>query len=88
MVEQDIGLFWLVELVKNRETKEPMNGFNKPVSEPMGKVAARLKERGFNTFVRWDWVFCVPPLCVTEEQIAEGLDMLDDALSLADPYCD
>ena len=39
-----IGLFWLLELVKNRETKEPMNGFNKPATEPMAKVAGRVKE--------------------------------------------
>lgn len=81
-----IGLFWVVELVKNRATREPMNGWNKPATEPMKKVAGRLKELGFNTFVRWDWVFCVPPLCITAEQIAEGLAILDDALSLADPY--
>lgn len=82
-----IGLFWLLELVKNRETKEPMNGWNKPVTEPMAKVAGKLKELGFSTFVRWDWVFCVPPLCITEAQIHEGLAMVDEALSLADPYC-
>lgn len=82
-----IGLFWLLDLVKNRETKEPMNGFNKPVSEAMGKVSARLKELGMSTFVRWDWVFAAPPLCITEEQIHEGLAIIDDALGLADPYC-
>lgn len=83
-----IGLFWLLELVKNRETREPMNGFNKPVSEPMGKVAGRLKELGMSTFVRWDWVFAVPPLCINAQELQEGLDMIDDALSLADPYCE
>ena len=40
-----------------------------------------------STFVRWDWVFAVPPLCITEEQLNEGLAIMDDALSLADPYC-
>ncbi len=83
-----IGLFWLLELVKNRETKEPMNGFNKPMTEPMAKVAGKLKELGMSTFVRWDWVFAVPPLCVTEEQLNEGLAIIDEALSLADPYCE
>lgn len=83
-----IGLFWLMELVKNRETREPMNGFNKPVTEPMAKVAGKLKELGLSTFVRWDWVFAVPPLCITEEQIQEGLAIYDQALELADPYCE
>lgn len=81
-----IGLFHVLELVKNRETKEPMNGFNKPATEPMAKVAAHLKSRGFNTFVRWDWVFAVPPLCITDEELEEGMSILDEALSLADPY--
>jgi taurine--2-oxoglutarate transaminase len=81
-----IGLFWLLELVKDRGTREPMSGFNQPQSEPMKKVAAKLNELGFYTFVRWDWVFTVPPLCITEEQIKEGLACVDEALSLADPY--
>lgn len=83
-----IGLFWLLELVKNRETREPINGFNKPASEPMLKVMGRLKELGMSTFVRWDWVFAVPPLCITDEELKEGLDIIDAALSLADPYCE
>lgn len=81
-----VGLFRLFELVKNRETRAPMQGWNQPATEPMKKVAARLRELGLNTFVRWDWVFCVPPLCITAEQIKEGLAMIDDALSLADAY--
>lgn len=83
-----IGLFRVLELVKNRETREPMSGFNKPLSEPMQKVAGHLKAKGFHTFVRWDWVFVVPPLCITDEEIEEGMGILNDALSLADPYAD
>lgn len=83
-----IGLFRVLELVKNRDTKAPMSGFNKPASEPLQKVAGHLKAKGFNTFVRWDWVFVVPPLCITDEEIEEGMNILDEALSLADPYAD
>lgn len=82
------GLFYVLELVKNRETREPMCGWNKPLTEPMQKVAGKLKELGFNTFVRWDWVFAVPPLCIKDEQLEEGMAMLDEALALADPYAD
>lgn len=81
-----LALFWVLELVKNRETREPMCGWNQPLSEPMAKVSAKLKELGFNTFVRWDWVFVVPPLCITDSEIEEGMQMLHEALSLADPY--
>lgn len=82
-----IGLFRVLELVKNRKTKEPMSGFNKPASEPMQKVAAHLKKRGIATQVRWDWVFAVPPLCVTTAEIDEAMEIFDEALALADPYC-
>ncbi len=83
-----VGLFRVLELVKNRETKEPMSGWNRPASEPMQKIAAHLKAKGFNTFVRWDWVFVVPPLCISDEEIEEGMQILDEALTLADPYCE
>ncbi len=82
------GLLQVMELVKNRETREPMSGWNKPASEPMRKVAGILREKGMSTFVKWDWVFSAPPLVVNREQIQEGLAMLDDALTAADAYCD
>jgi taurine--2-oxoglutarate transaminase len=80
------GLFYVIELVKNRETREPMSTFNQPLTEPMQKVAASLAESGLSTFVRWSWIFNSPPLTVTESQIQEGLDMVDKALDEADPY--
>lgn len=86
--QRGIGLFRVLELVKNRETREPISGWNQPLSEPMQKLAGHLKANGFHTFVKWDWVFVVPPLCITDEEIEEGMSILDEALALADPYCD
>ncbi len=80
------GLLQVMELVKNRETREPMSGFNKPLSEPMKKVAAALRASGMSTFVRWDFVFSAPPLVVSAGQIDEGLAILDGALEEADRY--
>ncbi len=82
------GLLQVVELVKNRETREPMSGWNRPASEPMQRVATSLREQGMSTFVKWDWIFCSPPLIANEEQIKEGLAMVDQALAAADPYVD
>ncbi len=82
------GLLQVMELVKNRDTRQPMSGWNQPASEPMQKVAAILREQGMSTFVKWDWIFCAPPLIVSREQIAEGLAMLDRALTAADAYSD
>ncbi len=80
------GLLQVVEMVRNRETREPMSGFNASLSEPMQKVAASLREQGMSTFVRWNLLFCTPPLIIEEQQIQEGLQILDQALSLADEY--
>ncbi len=81
------GLLQILELVKNRDSREPMNGWNKPASEPMQKVAASLREQGMSTFVKWDWIFCAPPLIINEAQLDEGLQMIDKALTIADSYC-
>lgn len=81
------GLLQVIELVKNKETREPMSGWNRPLSEPMQKVASSLRDSGMSTFVKWDWVFCSPPLVINQVQLEEGLSMLDDALKIADQYC-
>ncbi len=83
-----VGLHQVIELVKNRETREPMSGWNQPLSEPMRKLAGKLRELGMSTFVKWDWVFCTPPLIINEEQLNEGLGILDEALTEADAYVD
>ena len=83
-----VGLHQVIELVKNRETREPMSGWNQPMSEPMRKVAGKLRVLGMSTFVKWDWVFCTPPLIINETQLDEGLAMLDEALTEADQYVD
>lgn len=74
------GLHQVIELVKNRETREPMSEFNRPLSEPMQKVATSIRADGMSTFVRWNWVFSCPPLVINEAQIQEGIDILDRAL--------
>jgi taurine--2-oxoglutarate transaminase len=81
-----IGLFQVIELVKNRETREAMSGFNQPLSEPMQAVATSLRAQGLSTFVRWNWIFCTPPLIATEAHIQEGLGIIDGALSEADKW--
>jgi taurine--2-oxoglutarate transaminase len=82
------GLLGCIELVKNRETKEPMAPFNAKPEEMvvMNKVAARIKQLGMYAFVRWNYVFIAPPLSITREQMDEGLGIIDDALGIADEY--
>jgi taurine--2-oxoglutarate transaminase len=52
----------------------------------MNKVAARIKELGMYTFVRWNFIFIAPPLCVTREQVDEGLAIISESLRIADEH--
>ena len=80
------GLLQILELVKDKETREPLSPYNRPQTEPMKQVAASLRASGINTFVRWNWIFSAPPLIVTDEGLAEGLDAIDKALTVADSH--
>ncbi len=85
---RNTGLLGCFELVKNRKTKEPMAPFNAKPEEMavMNKVASKIKELGMYTFVRWSYVFVAPPLCVTKEQIDEGLGIISEAIRIADEH--
>nr|NQU88902.1 aminotransferase class III-fold pyridoxal phosphate-dependent enzyme [Bacteroidota bacterium] len=86
---RNTGLFGVIELVKNRKTKEPVTPWNaKPNKmEITNKMAAKIRELGMFTFVRWNWIFIAPPLCITKDQIDEGLGIISQAISIADEYC-
>ena len=86
---RNTGLLGCIELVKNRETKEPITPWNaKPADmEPTMRMAAKIRELGMFTFVRWNWVFIAPPLIITEEEVDEGLGIISEAISIADEYC-
>lgn len=83
---RSIGLFSLVELVKNRETREPMTPFNPKATElgPMAPFGVYLREHGLFTLVRWNSFFVNPPLCITEAELREGLAIIDAALEITD----
>jgi taurine--2-oxoglutarate transaminase len=77
-----IGLFSAIELVVNRETKE---SFASPMMVEIGK---ELKKNGLFTFIMSNnmgsIVFVVPPLCITNEQVDEGLAIVEKALEIND----
>ena len=85
---RNTGLLGCIELVKNRITKEPMAPFNAKPDEMaiMNKVAAKIKQLGMYTFVRWSYIFIAPPLCVTKEEVDEGLAIIGKALTIADAF--
>ena len=80
---RSIGLFGIVELVRNRRTKEPMAPFN-GTSPEMQKLAAFFKENGLYVFVNWNNFFTNPPLCVTEEELRGAFEIFDAGLEITD----
>jgi taurine--2-oxoglutarate transaminase len=80
---RNIGLFGILELVRNRETGEPMAPFNGSSPE-MQALHRYVLEHGVYTILHWNQVMTNPPLCITEDQLAEGFQVLDQALEITD----
>jgi taurine--2-oxoglutarate transaminase len=80
---RSIGLFGVLELVKNRKTKEPMAPFN-GTSPEMQKLGAFFRQEGMYVFLNWNNLFTNPPLCITEEQLRESFTTIDRALEITD----
>ena len=84
---RNLGLFSAIELVKDRGTREPLVPVLDPKYENHGvvkEIGSYLLERGLTTLLRWNWIFVNPPLTITEDELREGLDIVDGALSIAD----
>jgi len=77
---RSLGLFGIVELVKDRTSMEPLAPFN-GTSEPMKRLAKFLRDEGLYMFVRWNTFFTNPPLTITEEELRHGFDIIDRALA-------
>jgi len=77
---RSIGLFGLVELVKDRQSMEPLAPFN-GTSEPMRRLGKFFREEGLYTFVRMNYFFTNPPLIITEEEMRHGFDVIDRGLT-------
>jgi len=81
---RSIGLFAAIELVKDRETKEPLAPWNGPDPGIIGQISGCLKEKGVYLYQRWNYMFIAPPTAVNEEELNFGLDAIDECLNLAD----
>jgi taurine--2-oxoglutarate transaminase len=80
---RSIGLFGVVELVRSRRTLEPMAPFN-GTSPEMGALADFFRQEGLFTFVRWNYFFTNPPLCIAEAELREGFGIIDRGLAITD----
>ena len=80
---RSIGLFGIVELVRNAKARQPMAGFNE-TSPEMTALAQFFRQEGLFTFVRWNYFFTNPPLTITEAELREGFAIIDRGLTIAD----
>lgn len=80
---RSIGLFGIIELVRDRKTKEPMAPYDGGSPE-MAAFRKYLLDRGIYLYTHWHTALIIPPLIITEEQLAEGFEAIDKALEITD----
>ena len=80
---RSIGLFGILELVRNRQTKEPMAPFGGNSPE-MADFRKFMLDHGVFIYTHWHTVLIIPPLIITPQQLAEGFAVLDEALAITD----
>lgn len=84
-----LGMFWAVELVRDRATREPLVPFNAGGADaaPMAAVAAACRASGLWPFTHFSRLHVVPPCNIGQGDLQHGLELLDAALEVADRYC-
>ena len=80
---RNIGLFGIIELVKDRKTKEPMAPWNGSSPE-MAALRKHCTDHGLFLYTHWHTVLIIPPLIIDEDQLREGMNILDKALVITD----
>jgi taurine---2-oxoglutarate transaminase len=85
-----LGVFWAIELVTSRATREPLVPFNAtgPDNAPMAELVAACKARGLWPFSHFNRLHVVPPLTISAEEVRMGIGILDEVLELADARYD
>ena len=80
---RSIGLFGAIELVRDRQSREPMAPYN-DTSPEMTALRKYLLDNGVYLITHWHTILIIPPLIITEEQLSEGFAVLDKALNITD----
>jgi len=83
-----VGVFWAIELVRDRATRQPLVPFNAAGADakPMLDLVAACKERNLWPFTHFNRLHVVPPLVITDQEMRDGLAIIDEALSVADSF--
>ena len=80
---RNLGLFGIIDLVRSHDPWTPLTPFN-GTSDEMKAIGAYFREHGLYTMIANNSIHTNPPLCITEEQLTEGFDIIDGALDIAD----
>lgn len=83
-----LGVFWAIELVRNRDTRQPLVPFNATGADatPTAELAIACKKRGLWPFIHFNRMHVVPPCTVSPDEVREGIAIIDEALTVADSY--
>ena len=83
-----LGVFWAIELVRDKATREPLVPYNAsgPANAPMTEFAGACKDRGLWPFVHFNRTHVVPPITICDDEMREGLAIIDEALTVADKH--
>jgi taurine--2-oxoglutarate transaminase len=80
---RSIGLFGILDLVRSQDPWTPITPFN-GTSNEMKAIGKFFRDNGLYTMIANNSIHTNPPLCITEEQLAEGFAIIDRALEIAD----
>lgn len=80
-----LGVFWALDLVKNRATKEPLAPYGGS-SPAMNQFMAECRARGLMPFMNFNRTHVVPPCIVTDAEAKDGLAILDEVFDLIDAH--
>jgi taurine---2-oxoglutarate transaminase len=80
---RNLGLFGIIDLVRSRDPWTPLTPFN-GTSDEMKAIGKYFREHGLYTMIANNSVHTNPPLCITEDELAQGFEIIDAALDIAD----
>jgi len=81
---RSLGLFGAIELVKNRQSREPLSPWNGPDPGIMSQIKLQLQQAGVYLYLRWNYMIIAPPLTINDAELKMGLDAIGESLAVAD----
>jgi taurine--2-oxoglutarate transaminase len=84
-----LGVFWAIELVRSRDTREALVPYNASgdAAMPMAELTAACKAKGLWPFTHFNRMHVVPPITTSADEVRDGIAIIDEALDVADQYC-